>query len=239
MSVEKVTKQFILKEKIDEATDTVTLRFSPVEGIAFPFIPGQFVNIYFLDDRVGGQGKPYSISSTPQDAFYDITVKKIGRFSGALHDLAVGETVSMSEPQGYFYPEEQIARDVVFLAGGVGVTPFYSIIKDILAKDSSLNMMLFYSNKTKADAAFAEELDELKEKYTNLKVVYVFTQQSEEKQAKHESTRIDVAMIKRHLGILNGKQYFICGSIGFVRDLWKELKQNGVPEEHLQVESFY
>src|SRR3989338_4443557 len=94
---------FILKDKISEADDVAILKFSSSE--APPFTPGQFVNIYFLDDRCGGQGKPYSISSVPSDDFLNVTVKKVGGFSGALHDLKIGEKVKISSPQGYFYPE--------------------------------------------------------------------------------------------------------------------------------------
>lgn len=236
---EKNLTNFVVKDRVEEATDIVTLRLVPTEGTISPFIPGQFVNIYFLDDRCGGQGKPYSIASIPSDGFLDITVKKIGRFSEALHSLAIGETVSLSTPQGFFYPDQQSTTDIVFLAGGIGITPFYSIIRDILAKDAGKNLILFYSNKAKADTAFMREIDELKNSHANLKVIYAFTRQGKTESEQYESDRINVDMIKKHLGTLDGRQYFICGSIGFVRDLWKELKQNGVPEENLQVESFY
>jgi NADH oxidoreductase Hcr len=232
------TQKYILKEKINEATDVVTFRFSPTEGTIPAFIPGQFVNVYFIDDRHSGQGKAYSISSTPQDPFLDITVKKIGRFSGALHDLIVGEAVSMSEPQGYFYPTDNM-HDIVYLAGGIGVTPFYSIIKNDLLQNSARKSVLFYSNRTQSDVAFAKELSELENKTDTLKVIHVLTRQQSPTSEHIESSRINVAMIKKHLGALENRYYFICGSISFVRDLWKELKANGVAEENIKVESFY
>lgn len=238
--MEVKTNLFILRDKVIEANDVITLKFSPVEGQIFSFISGQFVNIYFLDDRCEGQGKPYSISSVFGDDFLNITVKKIGKFSGALHDLKIGEKVRASDSQGYFYPDNKIS-EIVFLAGGIGITPFYSIIKDCFKNQKNKNIILFYSNKTKADAVFLNELEGLENSWGNFKMISAFTR-SEEKISgvkNQEIERIGVDMLKKYLKVLDGKYYFICGSIGFVRDLWKELKENGISEDFIRVESFY
>lgn len=238
--MEAKTNLFVLKDKINETNDVATLKFSPVEENISPFISGQFVNVYFLDDRCGGQGKPYSISSIPGGDFLSITVKKIGKFSGALHDLKIGEKVKVSEPQGYFYPEDKI-NNVVFLAGGIGITPFYSIIKNCFKKQKNKNIVLFYSNKTRDDAVFLNELKDLANNWSNFKIINVFTREKAEMSGVKnlETERIGVSMIKKYLKTLNGNYYFICGSIGFVRDLWKELKENEVQEDFIKVESFY
>ncbi len=222
---------FILKDKIVEADDIITFKFFPVKGKMFSFIPGQFVNIYFLDDRCGEQGKPYSISSIPSDDFLNITVKKIGKFSGALHNLKIGEKVEISSPRGYFYPENRM-KNIVFLAGGIGITPFYGIIKDYFNDKTDKNIFLFYSNKTKNSAAFSDNLDYLAENWPKLKIVHIFTREN-------EFNRINIKMLKKYLKNLDKKYYFICGSVGFVTGLWKELKENKVKEEYIRVESFY
>ena len=233
---------FILKDKISEADDVVTLKFSSSE--APPFTPGQFVNIYFLDDRCGGQGKPYSISSVPSDDFLNVTVKKVGGFSGALHDLKIGERVKISSPQGYFYPEDEM-KDVVFLAGGIGITPFYSIIKNNFDNKTNKNIFLFYSNKTRNSAAFLNNLNNLAKNWLKLKVVNIFTRESAAWRTKtlaaenNEYGRINIKMLKKYLKDLDRKHYFICGSVSFVNDLWRELKKNKVEEDYIKVESFF
>ena len=239
MSLSK-NKLFVFKDKINEADNVATFKFSPVKGKIFSFVSGQFVNVYFLDDRCGGQGKPYSISSIPSDNFLNITVKKIGKFSGALHDLKIGEKVEISSPQGYFYPEDGI-KDIVFLAGGIGITPFYSIIKDYFNKKADKNIFLFYSNKTRDDAVFLNELKDLANNWSNFKIINVFTREKTEMSGvkNMETERIEVNMLKKYLKTLDGNHYFICGSIGFVRDLWKELKESNVQEDFIRVESFY
>ena len=238
--MEAKTNLFVLKDKINKTNDVMTLKFFPIEGGILPFISGQFVNVYFLDDRCGGQGKPYSISSIPDDDFLNITVKKIGKFSGALHDLKIGEKVKISEPQGYFYPENQM-KNIVFLAGGIGITPFYSIIKNFFNKKIDKNIVLFYSNKTRDDAVFLNELKDLANNWSNFKIINVFTREKTEMSGvkNMETERIEVNMLKKYLKTLDGNYYFICGSIGFVRDLWKELKESNVQEDFIRVESFY
>jgi ferredoxin-NADP reductase len=127
-------------------------------------------------------------------------------------------------------------KDIVFLAGGIGITPFYSIIKDYFNKRTDKNIFLFYSNKTKGSVAFSDNLNYLAENWLKLKIVRIFTQ---ELVINNEFNRINFKMLKKYLKNLDKKYYFICGSVGFVTDLWKELKKNKVEEEYIKVESFY
>jgi len=232
---------FILKERINETDDIITLKFSPIKGKIFSFIPGQFVDVYFLDDRCGGQGKPYSISSIPSDHFLNITVKKIGRFSGVLHNLKIGEKVKISFPQGHFYLEDEM-KDVIFLAGGIGITPFYSIISAYFKQEiNDRNFTLFYSNKTAKDAVFLKELNKLMKMWKRFKIINIFTREKKKNyfDKNKEFQSLNIKILKKYLKSLGNKHYFICGSIGFVNDLWKCLKNNKVKEENIRVESFY
>ncbi len=233
---------FILKKKIKQANNIITLRFLPVKNEIFSFRPGQFVIIYFFDERCGGQGKPYSISSCPKDKFLNITVKQIGKFSEALHKLKINEKIKISSPQGYFCAEDKM-EDIIFFAGGIGIAPFYSIINDFFKKRANdKKFTLFYSNKTKEDVAFLRELEGLSNKGLNLRVIYAFTQEKGKRKISVknlEFERLNVKIIKKYLGTLNKKQYFICGSINFVNSLWKILKKAGVKEDYIKLESFY
>lgn len=227
----------VVKDKIAEAQNIVTVRFVPEKGGVFPFKAGQFVNVHFLDDRCGGHGKAYTISNVPGEPFIDITVKKVGAFSGALHDLAIGEKVGASDPHGYFYPEDEL-DNLVFLAGGIGITPFHSVIRELFLKKADKDIHLFYSNKTREDGAFLKEFDAMAKQWNRLKITYVLTQETLPS-GHYESKRIDTAMLTKHLKTLDKKYFFICGSIGFVRELRKDLKENGVGEEFIRVESFF
>jgi len=144
--------------------------------LVFSFKPGQFVLVSFFDNRLGKQCRAYSISSCPQDKFLTLTVKKIGVFSSALHKLKIGEKVKISPPLGDFYPEKSM-KNLVFLAAGIGIAPFYSIIKSLYLEGSMNELTLFYSNKTDKDIVFPEELSKLAKKWRKFKIIYILTQQ--------------------------------------------------------------
>ena len=241
MTISKTKRQnniFVLKQKIKEAEGVLTLKFSPVKGVTLPFEPGQFVLISFLDNRAAGKIRAYSISSCPQDKFLAITVKKIGVFSSALHNLKIGEKIKVNFPQGDFYPQKSM-NNLVFLAGGIGIAPFHSIIRNFYLKKSSKKITLFYSNRTKRDIVFFKELNEIARKWPSFKVIYLLTREKLKNKAIQECCRLNAKILKEYLKNLKRKYYFICGPAEFVNDLWGTLKKVGVKENFMKTEAFY
>ncbi|MCX6702385.1 MAG: FAD-dependent oxidoreductase [Candidatus Wolfebacteria bacterium] len=235
---ETENNRLILKEKKEEANDVVTLKFCPKNGELPDFRAGQFVMVGLANKELSGITKSYTISSAPGEKLLSITVKRKGSFSQALYDLKVGGEIKASEPQGFFFPSEN-SQDIVFLAGGIGITPFYSIIKDTFKKNPDKKIHLFYSNKTLGDIAFLKDLDKLSAEYKNLRIIHLLTREQTRDPRVKEFKRLDADILKRHLGDLSRKDYFICGSIGFVNDLWRELKKAGVKEEEIFTEAFF
>lgn len=231
---------FVLKKKIRETNDVLTLKFSPVKGSVFSFKPGQFVLVSFLDNRLGKQYRAYSISSCPQDKFLTLTVKKIGVFSSALHKLKIGEKVKISSPQGDFYPEKSI-KNLVFLAAGMGIAPFYSVINTYFRQGiNNKNLTLFYSNKTDKNIVFFKELNKLAKKWRKFKIIYILTQQKKDcNDENKEFQHLNIKILKKYLKNFKGKHYFICGPIEFVNDLRTELKRASVKENLIKTEAFY
>jgi ferredoxin-NADP reductase len=124
------------------------------------------------------------------------------------------------------------------LAAGIGIAPYRSIIIDALRNDPQRRLMLFYSNRTIADIVFENELAQLVATHPNLTVHHFITR--EEKLPKgviHD--RMSAELIVREVGDAPDFEYFICGSIEFVRDLWRGLKAAGVPEDRLYTEAFF
>lgn len=229
---------FVLKKKIRETSDILTLKFSLLKGLVFSFRPGQFVLVSFLDNRLGKQCRAYSISSCPQDKFLTLIVKKIGVFSSALHKLKIGEKVKISSPQGDFYPEKSM-KNLVFLAAGMGIAPFYSVIKSLYLEGSTNRITLFYCNKTKKDIIFFEELSKIARNWSSFKIIYLLTREKTKDKKIKECQRLNVKILKKYLKDLNNKHYFICGPIEFVNDLRTELKRAGVKENLIKTEAFY
>lgn len=232
------SKTFVLKEKIRQTNDVLTLKFSPLKGSVFSFRPGQFVLMRFLNNRLNRQVRAYSISSCPQDKFLALTVKKIGSFSSALHNLKIGGKVKISPPQGSFYPQKSM-KNLVFLAAGVGIAPFYSLIKSFYLQGASEKITLFYSNRTKKEIIFFKELNEIAQDWPSFKIIYLLTREKIKDEKFKECCRLNTKILKKYLKNLKGKHYFICGPIEFVNDLCKELKRAGVKENFIKTEAFY
>jgi len=233
---------FVLKQKVKEAKGVLTLKFLAVKGAIFSFEPGQFILVSFLDNRANGKIRAYSISSCPQDKFLAITVKKIGIFSSALHNLKIGEKIKVNFPQGDFYPQKSMIRqpaDLVFLAGGIGIAPFHSIIGNFYLKKSSKKITLFYSNRTKRDIVFFKELNEIARKRSSFKVIYLLTREKSKNKAIQECRRLNAKILKKYLRNLKNKNYFICGPAEFVNDLWRSLKKVGIKEDFIKTEAFH
>ncbi len=227
----------VLVSKKKETEDVVTLRFRPKKTQKNSFTPGQYVTIYL---KSGPVGKSYTISSVPSDKFLAITVKKIGEFSTALHSLTIGTSVAAEGPTGRLFPEEE-SGELVFLAAGIGITPFFSIIRDYAERGKLKNkkIHLFYSNKTKEDIVFFDELNEISENNKNLNVFYYLTRQKIKNSRIKEFKRMDAESIKNKLGHLENKDYFICGSAGFISDIRKIIIGEGVNRRNIHMESFY
>ncbi len=229
---------FVLKEKIKEVENVVTLKFLPVKSEVFPFQAGQFIMVYFLSNNLCGIGKPYSISSSPKDKFLTITVKKVGVFSSALHKLKKGEQVKIIGPYGNFCSDKSM-KSLVFLAGGIGIAPLFSIIKNFYLKKSPRKIFLFYSNRTKKEIVFFRELNKIASKWPKFKPIYFLTREKTRKKTFGEYRRINVKILKKYLKSLKGNYYFVCGPKEFVFDLCQKLKNGGVNEKFIKTEAFY
>lgn len=231
---------FVLRGKIKETPDVMTLKFSPLKTPLFSFKSGQFVLVRFLDNRFSKKAKPYSMSSCPNDELLTLTIKKLGAFSSALHNLKIGEKIRVSSPQGHFYPEE-LMKNLAFLAAGIGIVPFYSVIKDwswrgLLKK---CKITLFYCNRTKKETVFFNELNKIAKKEPNFKIVYFLTRQTSKDKKIGEFRRPSIKILKKYLKNFKRKHYFICGPIEFVNDFWQALKKNGTKENFIKTETFY
>lgn len=229
-------REFILIRKKSEAENITSLFFKPADGESFDFIAGQYVSVAL--PSISGRSKCYTISSSPSEKLICLTVKKQGEFSSALIDSAVGDKLAFNGPFGRFYPEED-CRDIVFIAGGIGVTPFFSVIKEKINSKPKPKISLLYSNKTISDIAFFDELNKLKENKVIDNLVHFITQEKGEHPLVQEYSRINRELLKKYLVSFGKRNYYLCGSVQFVNTVWKDLKESGVPEENIFTESFY
>ncbi len=198
---------------------------------------GQYLTIK-LPNLGPAEGKSYSISSAPHDEFVRVTIRKIGSFSSALFELKAGDTITTSTPYGFFYPEADEPTDLVFLAGGIGITPCLSIIKNLAHIKDSRKIDIFYSNQTKSDITFYTELVELEKSHTPLSVHHFITREIPSDNTHHKG-RMDAQRIFEILPQKEQVEFFLCGSMDFTKSLWKELRDSGLPPQQIYTEGFF
>jgi len=227
------------KEKLEE-TDIVTFRFTKN---GFPdYLAGQFA--FFPLDGVNNDSKGpvrhFSLASSPTEDAIIISTRIRGTlYKQRLASLDVGAKVRVSKPQGNFTLHEGNEKPAVFLSGGIGVTPFRSMVKYATDKRLPLQITVFDSNRNEDNILYKQEFDRWAQENSNLKIIYTVTDEAKSGW-KGEQGRIDRAMVERHLGKsdLGSAIFYICGPPGMLKAMQELLQGMQVPEERIKIEEF-
>lgn len=184
----------------------------------FDFYPGQYLDVKLTNDS-----RAFTISSSPTEGLLMIT-SKIGRtsFKKFMQKLKKGDVITASHPVGTFILDE--STPAVFIAGGIGITPFRSIIKYILDRKIPTTITLIYS--ASRDFAFKNELDKWQKQLPGLKIYYLDTS----KEGRLSQKRLNTF---GHSFI-----YYLAGSHGFVDNLEEILLKMGVDETNIRTDRF-
>src|SRR3990167_5818668 len=149
----------------------------------------------------------------------------------------------LGTPEGKAYsissaPHEKTRNiTLALICGGIGIAPFRSMLQDSAQETPRRSMALFCSNRTAQDIIFKKMLDELQAADKNLRVHHFITREHVEKPMTNG--RISAKAILESLDNTQPAEFLLCGSISFVRDLWRELRAAGVPEESIYTEAFF
>ncbi len=228
--------------KVDQITDetpsTKTLRMVPVNALLPLFRAGQYVSIFVDLDGVV-TSRPYTISSAPGKPYWDITVrrKQGGWVSSYLLDkVKPGDVLKSTGPYGTAYYEPLTdSDDLVFLAGGCGVTPFMSIIRETVEKKRPLRIHLLYGSRSPDDIVFKEELKQIADGYPNIKADLVISEPPQGWSGR--CGLLDAAMIRSCVGSVQGKTFFMSGP-DRMHDLCEDaLESLGVPRRRIKKEA--
>jgi ferredoxin-NADP reductase len=156
-------------------------------------------------------------------------------FKQTLAELEVGDEVTVEEPKGTFLLPEDTSRDYVFLAGGIGITVFRSMLRYIADTGEPYRITLVFSNRDRESSAFLDEIREFEERIPALRVVLTMT---DDDGWDGETRQIDADMLRDHLGTLDGYVFLIAGPPGMAKGVEQVLKDAGVDEERVVTDSF-
>jgi len=156
-------------------------------------------------------------------------------FKRTLAELTLGDQVEVEEPKGSFLLPEDTSPGYVFVAGGIGITVFRSMLRYIADELLPYEITLVYSNRDCESAAFLDELEELERRIAGLRVVLTMT---DEEGWEGESRRIDAALLRDHVGELEDRQFLVAGPPAMTEAVVEALYAAGVPEERVLADKF-
>ncbi|MBI5585418.1 MAG: 2Fe-2S iron-sulfur cluster binding domain-containing protein [Deltaproteobacteria bacterium] len=225
---------------IPETSSTGTLRLVRPEGALPPFLAGQYIALFL---EIGGvrTARPYSISSGPhQTGYYDLTVRRVknGLVSNYLLDeIKPGDLLESSGPEGRFYHNPLFHdRTMVCLAGGSGITPFMSMIREVVERGLDREIFLFYGNRTLQDAAFHNQLLYCNERFANFH--YLPVAETPEREYPGLSGLITGELIKKSLKDVEDKTFYLCGPQAMYDFCIPELEGLGVAPRKIRREIY-
>jgi ferredoxin-NADP reductase len=178
--------------------------------------PGQFFFVTIEGDKT----KHFSFSSSPTEDHIEFTKKLTDSdYSGALRRLKTGDRVQLEGPKGEFTMDE--GRKMAILTGGIGITPFRSMLRYIIDEGLDKDVVMLYSNKTPGDIPFKEELDSMGER-ENIEVKHVITRDDSWNGLKGH---IDSDMIKENIDDWKQRTFYTAGPPKMVETMEKILKE--------------
>ncbi len=222
------------------AERTMSFRFAKPPD--WTFRAGQFVDITLLDPPetdAEGDTRGFSISSAPSEDVIMITTRlRDTAFKRVLQAMPLGTAVRIEGPFGDLRLHHA-ARPAVVLTGGIGITPFRSILIETVRNGGlPYPVTVFYANRRPQDAAFLDELRELAEQDANLTLVPTMSGLDATEPWDGERGHIDASMLDRYLDGIDNAIYYLTGPAGMVKGLRTVLVDSGVDEDDIRTEEF-
>lgn len=243
-------------ERIENESAEVKSFYLSREDGAFPepTLPGQHL-LFKLPAGKDGRMlmRFYTISDIDGENYYRISVKRerapegrkdvpAGAVSNYLHDhIQVGDRIGARGPMGDFTPDMKSNEPVVFISGGIGITPILAMLKGILRQTPKRQIFLLLSFKTPQLEVFRREIDEILAAYPNVTCSRFYSGMAAQEISGSSNViagRINMSFIQREVTDLERAHFYICGPDGMMAALTRELESVGIPLGRLHTESF-
>jgi len=231
------------KQKV-EGTDAMSFKFSKT---LLQYKAGQYAyfDIGGVYNDPKGPIRHFTIASSPTEDIILISTRiRSSPYKKRLSLLESGVKVKVRGPEGKFVLHEDYSKSAIFLSGGIGVTPFRSMIKYATDKQLPLRIIMFDSNKNQENILFKKEFDECSNINKNLKIIYTITDEAQNQSGTNnwqgEKGRIDKAMLARYFGDneQNTAVFYICGPPAMIKAMQELLHDLEISSDRIMVEEF-
>src|ERR1700675_5158605 len=221
---------------------TTAFYFEKPEGDKFE--PGPFANFTLItptETDLQGNTRTLSIASAPHERNLMVAMRlRTTAFKRTLNSLPLGTELLLQGPYGSMTLPRNGARPAVLLAGGIGITPFRSLIWNAAESLSPLRIFLFYSVRLLEEAAFLEELQEMERYNGRYKLICTVTQPEKASMSwRGETGRISIEMLSKWIPDLSVPIYCIAGPPAMVTGVRNMLIGSGIAEEDIRAEEFF
>jgi predicted ferric reductase len=235
----------VIVDTVRENDDTTSIFFRPEDDERFKaFRPGQFASIRVMTEEGWSEPHPFTISGAPGDTLR-MTIKRNGRFTGEIIPaLKAGVPIQCAGPFGAFCRDLEGEEQIVFVAGGVGITPFLSVLRHFRNTDAANSIVLFWCNKTYADAFAAQELEEIADTI-DLTVVHVLSrehkpdlyEEEDKPRIRFEKGHFSRHMLERHIRSTTAS-FYLCGPGPMQEHVLDEMTAYGIDPAGVNKEQF-
>ncbi|MFH1235398.1 MAG: FAD-dependent oxidoreductase [Parcubacteria group bacterium] len=231
----------ILKEKREIAHNTMEFVFEKPAG--FDYKPGQFMTLIYPDQPytdAKGNRRSMSFASSPTEPEISFGMRmSMSAYKRSLTDAPIGAKLSGIGPAGRFLLPEDPAAELVFLAGGIGITPFRSMVKYLTDKNIPSKATLIYCNNCLRDTSYLPEFTAWEKQNPNLKLMVTMTDPDQvEKEWTGRCGLITEELLKEVVSDIVKPTYMIVGPPGMVEAMVRLLKSLNVLETQIKIEKF-
>ncbi|MBD0268688.1 MAG: ferric reductase-like transmembrane domain-containing protein [Cyanobacteria bacterium Co-bin8] len=231
-------RPYLVEEVTSQRGDVWTLALRPYGHDGFTFNPGQFAWLTLNITPLSMREHPFSMSSNgDHPERIEFGIKAIGDFTNRIKDIEPGTRAYLDGPYGVFTTELYWdTAGFVLIAGGVGITPIFSILKTAAERKDDRPFLLIYASKSWDDVTYREELEELKEKL-DLEIVHVIRKAEDDWAG--ETGYVDKEVLEKYIPRHRGsRQYFICAAPVMMDSVERALFDLEVPVTHVHMEHF-
>jgi ferredoxin-NADP reductase len=217
---------------VQETPDTWSLH---LEGRPIKHNPGQFLIIQLARKGRVSESQPFTISASPGWDRPCISVKSAGDFTSTIKDTTTSDKAYIDAPYGVFSYLNHDAPNLVFIAGGIGITPFMSMLRHMRETGVERNVLLLWGNSKERDIAFRTELDEMASHMPALRIVHVLSRETD---WPGETGHIDTRLLRKHMGDIQDPEVYLCGPPAMMHSVRQSLHELGIPRLRVHFEQF-
>src|SRR6202045_5282549 len=240
--VAMIDYQSALLGRTEVAEGTMAFQFEKPNN--FTFKAGQYIDLTVSGSQPqlgpsDGMTHTFSIASSPSDKDLIVTTRMRNTvFKRTISTLPIGSRARIEGPMGSFTLHNNTARPAIFLAGGIGIAPFLSMLSYATTEKLRHPIVLFYANRYLQDAAFIDVLWKFERANPRFRFVPTLTRAANNNGWKGKTGHISPEMLVMHVGVLRGPIYYIAGPPAMVAASRRTLSEVGVDEDDVRTEEF-